>query len=245
MVDLSLQLGSKSLKKVSGELRGVLVQLVVPLICILAALALVLVVIIPGVSAIKQLREEKDVKEQKLNSYEEKNRKLLGFKESGGIFNEALHVVNNALPDDEKVPELMTELQTIAGEVGMPVSSLQYSGSKGKPTGGSSEIHLQLGVDGDFEQVQTLLDKLENASRVVVVDQFNLSERKEASMAATLSVSSFFMPSVTRQQIDVPITLDLNSAKFKDGLEKIKALKVYEVQLGEGSPVGKENPFVK
>lgn len=246
MPDLSSELTAKNIKKAAGSLGQVLSRLVIPLVCILASVGLVALVIVPGIRGIKELREEKVKKEQELGKYEEKSRKLLALKQSEPRLDEELLFVKNALPDEEKIPELMTEVQMISGEVGTALSSLQYGGGKKEPEGaaGASEVKLQMGIEGSYPQIRNLLKAVENAARVVLANQFSISERKEASMSANLSLSSFFLSPPEKQDVNAPITLDLTSSKFNESLEKIKALKVYEVVVEEAE-VGKENPFVE
>jgi len=97
--------------------------------------------------------------------------------------------------------------------------------------------------------LQDFVELLENCSRVVNLDQMSLQvkgggEDEEASMSARMGLSSFFVSPPDETKIDTPITLDLDSQKFRNMVERIEELKQYEVTVEKGD-IGKENPFVE
>ncbi len=216
----------ESLKRSLGSLGETLKALVVPIVCVLVSAGLFLAVVIPGIADIKESREVKEVKEADLSRYQDKSRKLLSLATQVALLDEAYTLVGTALPDEDEIPQLMTALQLAGDEVGLVLSSLQYSGRAGKETADITEVGLQMGVEGEFSQVEELLRVLEGASRVVTVERFNIGTRKEASMSATLALSSFFMIPEKEQEFDTPVTLDLNAPKFKEDLGRVRKLKI-------------------
>jgi len=232
----------ESLKRLLGSLGETLKALVLPIVCVLVSVSLFLAVVIPGIADIKGSREIKEEKEVDLSRYQDKSRRLLSLAAQAALLDEAYTLVGTALPDKDDIPQLMTELQLVGDEAGVALSSLQYSGRASKEAKDIAEVGLQMGVEGEFSQVEELLRVLEGASRVVTVERFNIGTRKEASMSATLALSSFFMPAEKEQKFDTPVTLDLNAPKFQEDLGRVRKLKIYEVTVEEGI-VGKENPF--
>ena len=229
--------------KVVSQGLKILAELVVPIVCVLVAVVLVFLIVIPGIEDIQERQDVKKTKEVELSKYEEKNRKLNSLSSRIQELDEYLSLATHALPDDDAVPELMTQLQNIADEAGAVVSNLQYGGGGAvSDQTGPRAVRVQMGIEGDYLEIETLLKLAENASRVVLLDRFDFSVRKEASMSASLSFSSFFLAPPDKTQIDTPITLELSSPDFQEALGRIEALKVYEVTVEEGD-VGKENPF--
>lgn len=239
---------SEGLKSLPGSLSRTLAELVLPLICVLASAGLVFLVIVPGVASIRNQRETKVRREEELESFREKVRKLDTLSSQIRELERSLSLVTNALPDEDKIPELMTQLQGMADEAGVVVSNLQYGGGGGKgreeKSGEVESIRFQMGVEGEYPKIEGLFKLFEQASRAVLLDRFGLSTRKEASMSANLAVSSFFLAPPDKARIDTPITLDLSSSSFRDAMARVGALKVYEITVEKGE-VGKENPFAE
>lgn len=272
MADLKTEVTSANVKKTVGGLGQSFSKVLVPVVCGVVSVGLLAGVILPSLKGIKDLREQKVKVETELKKYQDKNQKLGKLKSSEKLLDQDLLAVRRALPDEEKIPELMTEVQMIADEVGTGVATLQYGGKAGAKTTTTtktttataadkktatdkkttevavekvepaSAVKLQLGVDGSYPQFQTLFKQIETASRMILVDQLSITENKEASLSAVLGLSSFFSAPATEQKVETPITLDLNAKKLTEILEKVKALNYYEVKVEE-MEAGSENPF--
>ena len=227
------------------KILATLTELVIPLVCILVSVGFILFLIVPGVGTIKNRREVKARKEEELERLREKSRKLDTFSSQIRDLEKNLSLATKALPDEDKIPELMTQLQIMAAESGVSVSSLQYSGGSRKGKGeekGVENVQLKMGVEGEYQGIKRLFELIEEASRVVLLDQFSLLARRESSMSANLMLSSFYLAPPDRVEVEAPISLSLSAPDFQAVMRRIEALKVYETEVDVGL-VGKEDPF--
>lgn len=239
---LSKDISKKDIKDVSSRLRTALAELIVPIACVGSALLLILFVIRPGIGKIREGREEKEEREALLAQLEAKSRVLSKYSAQIDQLDSELNLVRNAVPQEEKIPELMTQLQEMANEATVSTSALQYGGSKEGKEEETQTVRLQMTVEGEYGQVEDLFELFENASRIVMIDQFGLKTQQEASMSANIGISSFYFEAPNKANIEEPIEREFSSPEFRAIIDRIENLDYYEVKVEQGD-VGKENPF--
>ncbi len=242
-MELDKKASLDNIKELAGSLGEFLSELIVPIISIGGAILLVIFIIAPGIKNIQDDREEKLEKEELLQELEEKRVLLSRYSNQSQRLDTALGLVRHAIPLEDEVPEVMTQLQDTADLANVIVSNLTYkSGSRGDED--LDSVTLNLGVDGGYSRIEKLFELLEDSSRIVVAEQFNLRVQEEASVSATLSLKSFFMPAPKSVRVEDPLEDIFSSSEFEAAMDKIRDLDVYEVEVEEGL-VGKENPFVE
>ncbi len=239
---LSKDISKKDVKTASSLMRKTLSELIVPIFCVGSALLLVLFVIRPGIERIREGREEKEEREAMLAQLEAKNRVLSKYAAQINQLDSELELMRNAVPQEEKIPELMTQLQDMANEATVSTSALQYGGSKEGKEEETKTVRLQMTVEGEYGQVEELFELFEDASRIVLLDQFGLKTQKEASMSVNMGLSSFYFEAPNKAAIDEPIEREFSSPAFRSIIDRIERLNYYEVRVEQGD-VGKENPF--
>ncbi len=242
-MELDKEASLDNVKELFDSLSAIMGDLIVPIVSVGISVLLVFLVIVPGIRDIQEAREEKVEKEVVLRELEEKRALLSRYASQSQRVDSALEVVRHAIPLEDEVPEVMTQLQDMADISRVVVSNLTYrSGSKEEED--LKTVEMNFGFDGDFSNVKGLFELMENASRIVVADQFNLKVQEEASMSASLSLKSFFMPAPTKAKVEEPLEDIFSSNNFNEALDSVRDLDVYEVEVQEGQ-VGKENPFVE
>ena len=241
-MELSKDIKTKDLKEVTLSLRKSLAELIIPLACLCGAGLLIFLVIVPGIKNIQEGREKVEEREELLAKLEQKNSVLSKYASQINDLDTDLLLVRNAVPREEKIPELMTQIQDMAREASVSISGLQYGGSKSGKEDEVKSVQLQLSVEGEYSQIEELFKLFENSSRIVVLNQFGLRNQHEASTSANLGLSSFYLKAPDKTKIEEPIEEDFTSDPFKKIIEKIEDLKLYEVKVEKGQ-VGKENPF--
>lgn len=242
-MELDKEVSLDNIKELLGSLGDVLGELVVPIVSVGVSVLLVLLVVVPGIRDIQEAREEKLEKEETLRALEEKSALLSRYAAQSQRLDSALGVVRHAIPLEDEVPEVMTQLQDMADISGVTVSNLTYRSGSGEEAEVET-VGMNFGFDGSFSNIKGLFELMENASRIVVADQFNLRVQEEASMSASLSLESFFMTAPTKASAEDPLEDVFSSDKVNKALDQVRDLDVYEVGVQQGQ-VGKENPFVE
>ena len=219
------------------------------------AVLMTLFVTIPRFNSISDLKREKkqvDARLEKLQKKRSMLEELLAYK---GTLTDNFNLLNTALPSEDEVPLLMTQVQQIATDSGVSMSSLKYAGGKKAETGKKAtvatadlgRVRLQAVVEAQYMFLQGFISNLEGASRVINTDSIKFSSRakEKAVVSATLDLVSYYLPIPEEKVVvDAPIALDLGAPEFVELLNKVKALRVYEVKVTPGG-VGKPDPFAR
>jgi len=155
-----------------------------------------------------------------------------------------LKVVRQALPVEDDVPTLITQLEQVAKQSGVGVQHLGFGEGKDAAEEGEEEaegvktISLTAVVDGSYSALQTFLRNLENTSRVITVTNFRFSpaqkkEEEESVLSVTLGLEAFYLGDVEGVLAEVPLILDTSSKEYIDLIRKVKALRVYRSEVGQ------------
>lgn len=226
------------------ELKNTILNFIVPIVALLISLGLILVVVIPGFSSYKQntltLQEKEKLDNQLAEKIKDLNR-LIDFRD---IVDEDAELVSKVLSDEAKVPELLTQVDRIAGNSGLEVSKLNYALSGGAPgeenASGSEDsasvasVVVNLGVSGQLKQLQVFLEAIEVAARMINVDSLRYSQtdtRDGIEFSASLVLSSPYFFVQSDAVTDDPIDLELDDAEFIDLINKIKDLTYYDISI--------------
>ena len=185
---------------------GRLVRFVLPLIFVFAALALFLLIGLPSFKKLDLLKAKKADTEQKLLSLETRRKNLEKVSSVAGSLEDNLTLVNKALPEDSRIPALLSQIQQISAESGVELSSLQYSGSyKDKASEASTDseksknetqILVQASVGGDYKQVSAFFEALESARRILSFENIKLTADSKGDLSVfqvSLGLSGYYM----------------------------------------------------
>ena len=231
----------------TNSIKEVLVNFLIPLIALAVSGMLGIFVIIPSVKGLPLLKEDiaqKAALEDQLSKKVDNLSKLVNFKQ---VVDENVALVSNALVSEALVPQLLTQIDLIAQEAGLKVDKLSYSfsdpakttapvaaGAPVPPPALYSSVVVNLGAVGSYNQLGAFLENLESAARLVDVSTFRytMNEDKESSaLQITVILQSPYLFVDSSAVTDDPVTLDISSKSFVDLVNKVKALKLYEVSV--------------
>lgn len=114
-----------------------------------------------------------------------------------------LPLINEALPSDKNQTEILAQLQYIAGEAGLSLSSVTFPSPVGLPSAVSQTvpagIALALPVNfqlqGSFDQLQTFLTKVENLSRLTNVTTLSVARPDRTKpIIYTMTLNAYVKP---------------------------------------------------
>lgn len=186
------------------------------------------------------------------NLLEKKHRQLSELLSLKSGLAGAQELLREALPPEEGVPTLMTQIEGVGRLSGVRVTHLGFSlpveaeASGGQGKGVAEGVTLTVVATGSREALRTFLTNLEKTSRVITVTNLRFSQVVEATggdeVSSTLGVSAFFLPEVGRPPLEQPVLLEMTSKEFTDVIAKVKSLRVYQA-VPETVEVGKEELF--
>lgn len=176
------------------------------------------------------------------NRLEQKYQQLSNLLSGKSTLYKDQELLLEALPTQDAVPTLMTQVEGLGRLSGVSVSHLGFALPKEK----EEKVSLTVVAAGSPASLRTFLTNLESTSRVIFVNSFRFSQALEkdgtGEVTSTLGVSAFFLPEVEDVSLDRPISLDMTSEVFTKLIAKVKSLRVYQ-PVEEPVEVGKENLF--
>lgn len=211
-----------------------------PLAIILSSLFLIVFAIIPQTlklldnqKAFERLTNKSDLLETKVFALESYNEEDLSSKVGFAL---------NAFPSDKDFGNILGLLQQISTGSGFTIASISFSDS-GSKLGSASSYGVKLQVKGARTLFQTLLNNLENSSRLIKVTGIDISSGQltqaiDASLALDVLYSKLPQDFGT---IDAP--LPQISQKDEELLVTLAGLQTSHISTGSLSPRGKSNPF--
>lgn len=221
----------------TNAFKETLINFLVPLICAVLSIAVGFLVLYPSYSSLPELKSnlEKSVQmENQLSTKVDTLNRLLDFKK---VMDEDAAFISNALSSNAMVPELLTQINQIAVDSGLAVSSLTYSFGSIEDKTTYSNVEVNLGVEGAYGQLVTFLSNLENSARLINVNTFRygiiISKDKSSHLSLTFILSSPYLQVDSNAQTDAPINFDITSKEFIGLINKVKQLKLYKVSVNQ------------
>ncbi|MCL5004087.1 MAG: type II secretion system protein M [Patescibacteria group bacterium] len=151
-------------------------------------------------------------------------------------------LVDQALPDAGNIPDLMTQIQSIASGSAVTLRSLQFGGSTGGSKGSFQTISLQAVFEGSYAGISSLLKNLESTSRLIGVSSISFDAQKDPNdVSSTFVITAYYLPVAVSPAVD-QATLDFQSPATQKVLNFLKNLTPYTPQT-TSVDVGKSNPF--
>ncbi len=146
---------------------------------------------------------------------------------------EDFDLINKALVSEPRVPRLLAQIDRMATDSGFEVNDLGYSrGGASMEDAGYESVVVSLGVEGEVENLEEFLLKAEEASRIVLVDDFDFSKRNregEEGLSIRFKLISPYLDVQSDAVTDESIDLDLSDPDFKALSRELKSLEYYEI----------------
>ena len=221
-----------------SSLKEALINFVVPLMALAVILVMIFVIIIPTIKS-KPEKEAEIEKAQALNTLlKGKLENLNRMKNLESVVEDYSDLVTKVLVDEPMVPELLTQIDTIAKESGLEVTKLTYSYTEADATVAASNaypyINVSLGAEGNYEQLIAFFESLEKAARVVYVQNFRYSEQSaenKTGLAFQITLASPYLKVDSKPNTDEPVNIDIANKDFIALIAELKKLKYYEPRV--------------
>ncbi len=226
----------KGLKINTAQIKSTVLNFIVPLLCLALSVILALTIIIPYFKQkdiIAQEISSKEVLKSTLSSKVLLLNKLTDFQ---SMLDENSMLVDKVLVSEDNVPLLLDQIYQIATNTGLKVTRLNYSyGNPSTTPAGSApaslfnEVDVSLSTDGNYDQVINVLKDTETAARILYVSSIRYTKDKEGVINTNYSILSPYLFVQSDAVTDDPIELDVSGQAFVDFINRIKALRIYEV----------------
>lgn len=249
----------KSMSLNMQVLRDTLLNYIVPLISVSAAVLIGVFVLYPSYKELPELQMELEQQTKLETVLSNKLNNLNRLVDFEGIVEENSDLVNKVLVSEGLVPGLLTQIDRIARDSGLTVNRLNYGLRSTTPTavgeeqisGEYSVVTVNMDAVGSFAQLKTFMDSIENAARIVLVDNFRYSlntSGDETRIGVSFVLESPYLFVESNAITDDPVDLDISDPEFLNLINKIKSLKYYdpyEIDLSvpvEEAPAESEEP---
>ncbi len=232
------------------SLKDTLLNFIVPIVSMLVTLLLFVFVIYPSINLLPTLKAEKAKTETLKNQLDTKLvvlNKLVDFK---SVVDENVDLASKVMTSEPLIPELLTQIDTIARESGLEISRLSYSfADTGQALSTEAvatdyqTVLVSLGVRGNYAQMVSFLNSLENAARLVNVNDFRYTEEIEEggnTLGLSFSLSAPYIFVQSTAVTDEPINVDITDPKFIGFMDKLKNLKFYTPSVNLNLPIVNE-----
>lgn len=215
-----------------------------PLIVALSSLFLIIFVIYPQVvklisnqEAIGSLGKKSQLLETKVIALQSYDNEELSRK---------LGIILETLPPDKDYGNILGLLQQLTINSGFSTNSISFSKGAGGGTG-VSNYEVQMDIKGFRDNFQTLLDNLENSSRLVRINKIDVSSRKDSPiLESSLGIEALYegMPKdVGEVDSPLPELSQKDEELIKKLAESGQALLTTSSSSAVQSQRGKSDPF--
>ncbi len=226
-----------------------LINFLVPLICLVITTLVGLLWIMPALRnlpAKQQELAEAQKLDNQLTTKKAHLEKLLDFR---NVVAEDSDLFDKVLSSEAKVPELLAQINLIAVENGLSVTKLNYSFSS-KVAKASTEtpsanlyetVEVSLGSTGTYSQLKAFLESLENAARLITVEDVRYTaDEDSAALNINFLLSSPYLFVESSAVTDEAVTLDITDKSFTNLINVLKDLRFYEVTADDMPEIAKE-----
>ncbi len=202
-----------------------------PILALSASVALILLVIVPLRRDLPALEADLTAKKALAGRLAHKVDVLHQLSNSHDTLSAYLNVVESALTSEPLVPELLAQVDTMARSSGMLVSGLNYSHGSSPDSDSLGYVTVALTSVGTFDNLVSFMHTVEDARRLVFVDDFRYSSVYTdgvSQVSASFQLKSPYKEVQSDAVTDSPIDLDITSARFLQDIARIKALHLYD-----------------
>ncbi len=213
-----------------------LINYIVPLVSLLLSAAIGFFILYPSYKDLPDLMSEIAVKSNLETNLRNKLNNLNRLVDFKSIVDENSNLVNKVLLSEELIPGLLTQVDRIARESGLLVSRLNYglgATTESEIAGAISYnyVTINLGAVGSFAQLITFIENVENAARLINIDQFRYSLSTtdfEEVLGINFVLQSPYLYIESDAVTDDAIDLNISNQDFLDLINRVKNLKYYD-----------------
>ncbi|MBI4038194.1 type 4a pilus biogenesis protein PilO [Candidatus Daviesbacteria bacterium] len=217
--------------------------IIYPVLIGVASLFLIAAVILPQLKSYLKERENLENSSQRLQNLEVKAAELNNINTEE--LKKQLQISVIALPPDKDFADIVGVLQDLTVRSGLSLNTIQLGQVQTNTAAAVSNYTMKLEVFGSKSGLESLVESIEKASRVMKVSSIDLSAAKGfGGVTANLTIEVFFASNP--QQLG---SVEAALPKISDEEQKI-LVRLFQAQKTTGSisqnvplPRGKSNPF--
>ena len=200
----------------------------VPAVLLLLAALLFALLAVPTWDAIGSLGDRITEEEGRVEILKEKSMKLLDFADQSDLLDRQFTLFDQAVTSESKVPELLTQIQSLSDSCGLSVKTLQFGGESTQEKGKVREVRVQYAAKSSFTQLTCLVAAFESASRLIDVESLRYNSSESDSGVIFLSPEATLIAYYTPEAspiLDTPLTFSFSSATYIKTTGILEALK--------------------
>ncbi|MBN1162664.1 type 4a pilus biogenesis protein PilO [Patescibacteria group bacterium] len=225
----------------TARLKDTLLNFIVPLVAFAVIAGLFMLIILPTMKSLPNLKQELTQKEALSEILYTKNNVLDRLVDFKSIVSENSTLVDRVLVSEEEPLPLQDQVYKMAIDAGLEVTKLSYSsGGGGKTEAGAYKIvGISIGIDGNYDELVKFFELVENAARFVQIDGFRFNLGKDnQSISTDMRVDAPYLFVASQAVTDDPIELDIASDDFIKFVNRLKELNFYIFSEPVEIPVG-------
>jgi len=208
----------------------------IPVLCFLLSVLLGLLVVKPNVSSISENVRDNKLLRVQLEELEAYQSQLEGYLDYQKDIEDSYLMLEQALPSEDGVPYLMTQVQQIASSSGVTVGSLQYSGGSKAALDVEEGPHIgkvRISLSGvvNPQAFISFVTNMERASRILDLEGLRYSYSQDDNEISFSSiVVSYYLPIVSGKLLPSVSQLRLEDSRVRGVLDSVRELKYYQVE---------------
>ena len=231
------------------HIKTLVANFLIPLVALVVCVASLMLVYFPSKNKLAELDQELTKTSSLASQLAAKVKKLNDLLDFKTNVEENTELASRALASEPLVPQLLTQIDTVANDAGLAVNRLAYSFGDSANSVSSADYDLvavSLGVVGSYEQLSVFLADMETAMRVVNVASLRFStdttNEDEEGYGASIVLASPYVTLISDASTDDPIGFDIKDRRFQDTMDRLKSYKYYEVTVTDIFVDLEENP---
>jgi Tfp pilus assembly protein PilO len=238
------------------QLKDFLLNFIVPVICLGGIALLGGFVLYPAYKSLPALTATLKEKSDLTTQLEDKYANLKKLVDHKDVVDQDLVLFKKLLSEQSLVPELLTQIDTIAKESGLTVTKMSYSFSEapitaqpaatGTPGAASAQtpksfkvVDVSMVAEGNYDQLVAFMANIEKSGRLLDVGNFrdSVSDKDGVSVLEfSFSLKSPYLFVQSTAVTDDPIELNLSDTAFTATVEKLTKFKIYETTQSSSMP---------
>lgn len=221
--------------------KDVVFNFIVPIVSLFIVLLLVLLVLMPSYREIPDLKNQLEARTLLNSQLDAKLANLNKLTDYKSVIEEDSNLINDVLVQEPRVPQLLTQIDQMAREAGLVVNRLSYSidstpvPENEAPTAFRT-VTVNLVVSGSHTQFIDFMKAVENAARLVSIDNFRYAadtgvNSDNTEVSYTVNLSSPYLYVQSNAVTDDVVALDIGDKPFLDLMNKLKSLRFYKISI--------------
>lgn len=202
-----------------------------PVLFALLGIVSLIIFAFPSWGRMQDLRKQISAEETRIVVLKEKNAKLLDLSDQSDGVTKDFALFDQAITSENKIPELLTQVQKISESCGVSVTTLQFGGETQQAGGRVQEVRLQYAVESSFSKLTCLVNAIEKASRLIDLESLRYSASINSETGAViLTTQAILISYYTQEPVlnpDNPVAFSLSDPAYLHNLDLLKLFKVY------------------